>query len=122
MLLCISSGCSRTEVPASLYDAAGEVFVNEKPLESGTITFEPADGKGSVYSGQIQAGHFSVKTSAGQKRVSLTASRPSKNLGPDGKPMSEQYLPARYNAKTKLTAEVSPDGANAFEFKIKVEK
>lgn len=117
---CLLLGCSNSENQNGpvLYDVTGEVFVNGKLLANGAITLEPADGKGGVYGEQIQAGHFLVKASAGEKRVSITASRPSDELGPDGKPMDEQFIPARYNAKTKLSAEVSPNEKNIFEFKI----
>ncbi len=120
---CLSSGCSNSDnldAPV-LYDVTGEVFVNGEPLTNGAITLEPADGKGGVYGEQIQSGQFLIKASAGEKRVSITASRPSNELGPDGKPMDEQFLPAEYNAKTKLTAAVSPNEKNVLEFKIEMD-
>ncbi len=121
---CLSSGCSNSDNKDApvLYDVTGEVFVNGKPLTNGSITLEPADGKGGVYGEQIQAGHFLIKASAGEKRVSITASRPSNELGPDGKPMDEQFIPAQYNAKTKLTTKVSPNQKNVFEFKIEMDQ
>lgn len=124
VLVSISLGCLNTEDQSRpiLYDVTGEVFVNEKLLTNGAITLDPADGKGGVYSAQIQAGKFSMKASAGKKRVSVIASRPSDKLGPDGKPMPKQYLPPRFNAKTKLTAEVNPTNKNFFEFKLEVDK
>lgn len=123
-LACLSSGCSDSgnQDEPVLYDITGEVLVNGEPLAAGAIMLEPADGKGGVYGGQIQAGHFLIKASAGEKRVSITASRPSDQLGPDGKPMDEQFLPAEYNAKTKLTAKVSPDEQNVLDFKIETKK
>lgn len=116
----LSSGCSNSDNQNApvLYDVTGAVFVNGEPLTNGAITLEPADGKGGVYGEQIQDGQFLIKASAGEKRVSITASRPSNELGPDGKPMDEQFLPAEYNAKTKLTAAVSPSEKNVLEFKI----
>ena len=30
----------------------------------------------------------------------------------------EQYIPARYNMQSELTAEVKEDGANTFEFQL----
>lgn len=121
---CISLGCSNSDnldAPV-LYDVTGEVFVNGEPLTNGAITLEPVDGKGGVYGEQIQDGQFMIKASAGEKRVSITASRPSNELGPDGKPMDEQFLPAEYNAKTKLTAAVSPNEKNVLEFKIELDQ
>jgi len=117
VLACISLGCSDSDAPA-LYDVAGEVVVDGEPLADGAITLEPADGKGGVYGERIQAGTFALKASAGEKRVSITAARPSDDIGPDGKPMSEQYIPARYNAKTELTARVEVDGENRFMFEL----
>jgi len=120
ILLSLSCGCSNADGSGqpALYEVTGEVLVNGDPVDEGAITLDPADGKGGVYSAQIQSGKFSLKASAGSKRVSITASRPSEDLGPDGKPMPRQYLPPRYNAKTKLTAEVSATGENFLEFKL----
>jgi hypothetical protein len=33
-------------------------------------------------------------------------------------PAIEQYIPADYNSKTILTAEIFPEGENHFEFKL----
>lgn len=124
MLTCISLGCLNADDKrrSLLYEVTGEVFVNGELVDNGAITLDPIDGKGGVYSSQIQAGKYSMQASAGKKRVSITASRPSDKLGPDGKPMSKQYLPPRFNAKTKLAAEIKSSGKNFFEFKLEVDK
>ena len=124
MLMCISLGCSNADDAGKLrlYEVTGDVFVNGEPVDNGAITLDPVDGKGGVYSSQIQSGKYSMQASAGKKRVSITATRPSDKLGPDGKPMPKQYLPPRFNAKTKLAAEVKSSGKNFFEFKLEVDK
>ena len=121
VLVCVSFGCSKTEEGASLFDVTGEVFVDGKRLENGSITLEPADGRGGVYGEQIQNGRFELKAEAGKKKVSIFASRPSEELGPDGEPMDEQYLPKQYNTKTTLTLNVNAEGENVSEFKLKVD-
>ncbi|QDV68830.1 hypothetical protein Poly24_25430 [Rosistilla carotiformis] len=115
-------GCSNSGSGPALYEVSGEVVVDGQPLENGSITFEPVDGKGGVYGDQIQNGRYTVQVASGEKRVSILASRPSKALGPDGNPMSEQYIPASYNTKSQLTASVVADAQNEVDFTLDVGK
>ena len=43
-------------------------------------------------------------------------------IGVGGGPSPVQYLPARYNEATELTAEVTADGENTFQFDLKSDK
>lgn len=57
----------------------GRVTLNGKPVEEGTISFRPTDGKGPSAGGVIAYGEYSVpKASVGTKVVILTAIDPAK--------------------------------------------
>ncbi len=66
-------------------------------------------------------GQVSGEATAGPKTLVVTAVRQSKDkLEPaaDGQgmePVTEQYLPDRYNVKSTLTAEIKPSGDNVLE-------
>jgi hypothetical protein len=116
-LVLTSSGCGPPAVV--LYDVSGQVTVDGRPLKEGIIAFDPADGKGSAYSGTIAAGAFQLQAAAGPKNVSIMAYKMSNIPGPDGRPTHQQCLPSRYNLETTLTAEVKPQGDNTLSFALK---
>jgi len=100
----------------------GTVTLDGKPLSEGCIKFIPREGTAGPTAGAtIRDGRFSVDptkgTFAGSFRVEILATRPSGRFVTD--PVSgekialcEQYLPARYNAQSELTAEIG-DGQPA---------
>jgi hypothetical protein len=64
-----AGGCSLS--PASV---SGVVTYDGKPVESGEITFTPADGKGPTAGGKIEAGKYSVAdVHPGSKIVQVTS-------------------------------------------------
>ncbi len=92
----------------------GRVTLDGKPLESGIITFLPADGKGASGGAEIVAGRYETQLAPGEKKVSILAERVAGTQRRDpGDPNSEtfevkqQYLPARYNTATTLRATIS---------------
>ncbi|WP_254507563.1 hypothetical protein [Anatilimnocola floriformis] len=92
----------------------GTVTVNGQPVEKGVIDFASLDSAPVSPSLEIVGGRYRGKISVGMKRVSISAPvvterRPEHN-GP-GAPMLEvtkESLPAKYNASTELTLEVTP--------------
>jgi hypothetical protein len=64
----------------------GEVQIDGTPVENGTITFEPADGKGPVVGGPITHGHYEVTGLPGKKNVLITSSRSTGKKVPAGPP------------------------------------
>jgi hypothetical protein len=104
----------------------GTVTLDGKPLENGQITFVPqADTKGPTAGATIAGGKFLVSAAggpfAGKFRVDITASRPSGKKIADrftGKLTDEceQFIPARYNSQSQLTADVKAGVENRFEF------
>jgi len=119
--LAVHVGCSGGSGLPAAYPVAGLVTVDGEPLNEGTITFEPADGKGGVYGGPIRAGRYDVKVASGPKKVSIIGMKDLGVLGPDGKPAPSQFLPAKYNTRTELTAAVEPR-TNDIPFALTAEK
>ncbi|HWL06823.1 MAG TPA: hypothetical protein VNQ76_00255 [Planctomicrobium sp.] len=121
-LLCVlnmGSGCfqGKSDGP-DLFMVTGTVTVDNEPLPLAVITFDPEDGIAGSYGGEIRNGTYSFRSAAGPKKVTIMASRPSNNLGPDGLPGMEQYLSERYNMKTELTANVVAGEKNAISFQL----
>jgi hypothetical protein len=100
-------GCGGSPVPVS-----GTVTFEGKPLPEGDIIFTDLEGKVAPDAGKIRDGSYSVAVKPGKKKVEIRASKPI--ALPPGKkgPMGEgemwvDYIPARYNTKSELAAEVS---------------
>jgi hypothetical protein len=55
-------GCGDSSGLAKRYPVSGTVKYNGKPLERGTISFVPADGKGRAAGGTITDGRYSLTT------------------------------------------------------------
>lgn len=123
--LLILGGCGRNDGREML---EGSVAIDGKPLESGYILFRSSEaGKSQATGANIAAGTFRIagkrSVQPGKFRVEITASRNSGQKTADqltGKPVDaiEQFIPARYNSQSELTADVKAGGANQFEFKI----
>lgn len=120
LMLC--SGCDRGRPPVY-----GEVTFDGKPVEDGTITFEPADGQGPATGGKIAAGRYEVTGDAaplpGKKIVRIFAVRKTGRRVTDRLMGTvdevEPYIPDIYNQRTTLVREVSKDGAQQIDFKLK---
>ena len=110
------------------YTVSGNVTLDGNPVAEGDIIFRAADGKGRSDAGMITGGTFAFEATAGKKLVAITAVRevPGKfdESNPGEKvPMREQYIPAQYNEKTTLEAEVGESGDNSgLKFELTSEK
>jgi hypothetical protein len=51
--------------------------------------------------------------------VEISSYRLSGKKTPQGRPIGEMYIPKRYNDDSELTAEVTPNGENKFDFVLK---
>ena len=106
----------------------GTVTLDGQPLAEGSIRFHPIDGtEGPTAGGKIENGEFSLLpqggTFPGKYQVEITSTRKTGQqipaaLGDGMVDEYEQYLPARYNTQSELTAEVTESGANRFEFDL----
>jgi hypothetical protein len=123
-----ASGCGSGKVPVS-----GSVLFAGKPVEEGMITFEPADGKGSTTGGLIADGNYELQGDAaalpGEKIVRIVALRKTGRMIPAGSPSPPgtmvpeftQCIPSRYNDRSTLRVQITPDKANTHDFDLKAD-
>lgn len=101
------------------YDVSGTVTFKNEPIREGTIVFESTNPNVVGGSGPIKDGKFNFKCPAGDMRVMIYATRESGKFDPAmGAAPREQYLPAKFNTESKLTAQVKSSGANEFDFPL----
>jgi hypothetical protein len=123
LLVSFSAGCGSSPKGPATHPVSGTVTFDGEPLKTGDIQFEPEAAGTGPDAGAIVNGKFSFRAKAGKKRVKITASRDvagktMKGAMGEDIPVREDFVPERYNAKTELTADVQPKGANAFDFKL----
>ncbi|WP_146118532.1 hypothetical protein [Blastopirellula marina] len=96
----------------------GKVTYDGKPVETGEIIFiQTTDGL--VGAGQITNGEYTlVAPGTGQLQVKITANKVGDKPAPDGLPNYIPYIPAKYNDKTKLTADVEDKPENTINFEL----
>lgn len=117
LLLAVSViGCGKAG--PKKYRVAGEVTWEGEPLPDGDILFEPVGG-GIPDHGKIVAGKFDLQARPGAKKVKITATRAAGKVDPSmGMAPQIDYIPHRYNAQTKLEADVQPNDENHFDFPL----
>jgi len=113
--LALILGCGK---PSDRVEVSGTVRWQDQMLSSGTITFfRPQQIPAGA--GEIVNGKYRVQCKPGQLRVEIEAIR---EIGAvdraEGLPVQEQYLPARYNRNSTLTAEISPPGPVVLDFDL----
>lgn len=113
---CATAGCRRDG--PQRYPVAGKVSWENAPLPVGDIVLTPTDG-GVPDAGKIKDGAYELMATEGPKQVAIIAVREAGPVDPSmGMARKENYIPARYNDKTTLTATVTPDGPNEFDFSL----
>jgi hypothetical protein len=126
----ISAGCGGAQDDLPRQPVAGTVKLEGQPLKSGLIQFQPASADASTAGGAgIVEGEYSISRAEGlvpgSYRVSITSAvEPATPLPPGttpGDPVSKvkEPIPAKYNATTQLTAQVTKEGPNTFPFDLK---
>ena len=122
LLLLATFGCGGSQTIAE-----GGITLDGQPLDRGYITFRPQPGeKGPVVGGPVEKGKYVLRGAelpgGGKYRVEITASGPTgrKQLDDSGRPVDAegQILPAKYNQRTQLQAELKPGGPNKFDFTV----
>lgn len=114
LIACTSAGCGGVEGPERV-SVSGTVTLDGKPLADGKIAFKDAAEASATEVITITEGEFSGEITPGSKHVEI---RGYKTVTPDmpagapeaGTPIQKQILPARYNVKSDLTADVSASG------------
>jgi hypothetical protein len=126
LLVAVWCGCGNNDGRLAV---SGNVKLDGKPLPEGSIEFLPIAGTGGPTAGAtIEEGKYRIAAGrglfAGQFRVKISAQRntgrqamdPYRGVKYD---VQEQYLPARYNRKSRLEAVLTAEGANVFDFDLK---
>ena len=115
--LCIA-GCSHEP---RLHPVSGSITFEGQPIPDGDILFITPDGTRGPDPAKVLGGKYELKTTEGKKRVEISASkiRPGGARGAGGEPVPEEYVPARYNTQSELTAEVQAAAKNVFDFELK---
>lgn len=117
------AGCTPAPTGPAQFPVKGTVTFDGKPVESGRILFRKIGEGDRAYGGEITNGDYSFPSEAGKVKVEITASRiiPGKFDTSNGtqEPVGEMYIPAKYNSKSTLEAEVKSSGDNTIPFDLK---
>ena len=118
---CADSGPKRCAV-------SGIVTWKGKPLDQGVITFLAEDSAlGSGGGDMIKDGRYNIPAKQGllpgRYKVIISSADPrDKAPDPDSPPgylpVAKDRIALKYNTKTTLTAEVTPQGQNRFDFDV----
>jgi hypothetical protein len=110
-------GCSGSDGAA---DVLGEVTLDGQPLVDGVIHFFPTSGESRTESAFIREGKFQKRVPIGKHRVEISSvqARPLRPGQDADSATGGEIVPARYNTKTELTADVSK-GKNELRFELR---
>ena len=132
LLIALLVGCGSKGQPCSV---SGAVKYGGTPIHQGSIRFEPVDANlGVGVATQITSGSYEIPLDrslmAGNYMVMIFATKETGNIikAPEwlsGKPIEPykevvQYIPANYNANTKLQVELKPGENNDTNFDLQV--
>jgi hypothetical protein len=130
VLIALLVGCGSKEKDRKA--VSGTVTFKGAPLNNATIRFLPAaeSTATSQATASIDDGKYELPASQGlmpgKYQVSILSQKPLR--GPQGgkrktpgasKSKQREIIPERFNAKTTLECEVTPDGPNSFNFDLK---
>ena len=97
---------------------SGAVTFEGQPVEEGEIRLVPQDKSHATQAGKIRNGAYSVPARIGDNRVEILASRVDPTRKSEMGPVMLDFIPAKYNSASSLTANVTPDGKNTFDFAL----
>lgn len=120
----LAVGCSGPSDDLPREAVYGTVTLDGQPLANGTITFMPAGGGGTGGGSEIKDGSFSISRDAGlvpgNYNVAINASakreeraKPEQVGGTRKESqLAKELIPAKFNSKTVLKAEIKKGGGN----------
>ena len=109
---------------------SGKVTLDGKPLEQGTISFEPTTEEGTRTGGTIAKGEFHIEAMNGLPpgtylvRISAAESSgadtpaPTAAPGPRQGPPAKELIPPDWNVRSQHEVEIKDDGENNLTFDI----
>jgi hypothetical protein len=113
-LLPLALGCARSDT----IEVSGAITWQGAPVPHGDITFISADPHIPAAAGKIVAGAYAFRCKPGSKRVEIRSYHLTGKTTSEGVPIGEMYIPAKFNSESALTANVSFDGNNRFDFNM----
>lgn len=119
----LAAGCGSRGRRLDLLPVSGTVTLDGKPLADGRIELRMLEGDHRGFGGPIREGRYRIETLVGKYSVAITAWRDTgkidrmSNPGYES-PIREMYIPARYNDRSDLTAEVLRDQKNVIDFSL----
>jgi hypothetical protein len=130
--LVLLTGCGGSTDNLPRQAVSGTVTLDGKPLERGTISFQPDSGLPTAAAVAITAGSYSMARAQGlvpgAYKVLISSTPPAQVTidpatgmpPPPGKPTPppKELLAAKYNASSTLSAEVKEGTANRFDFAL----
>jgi hypothetical protein len=100
---------------------SGKVTFDGQPLANGTIVFAPTGGtKGPMAMTESANGQYAITNNApvgGKHTVKIEGFRDTAKKDELGRVIGEQFIPAKYNEKTTLSAEIAK-GSNSHDFAL----
>jgi hypothetical protein len=115
------SGCDSGHKPLEITEVSGTVNLDGKPLPEGEVMLVNSAGEPPDVLPVIN-GEFSGPARMGPMRVEIRAYRPGKTpttpIPAESQVGPENYLPARFNSTTTLTAEVTDGGLKPARFDV----
>jgi len=115
-------GCSPAATGPAEYPVTGTVTLDGAPIAEGRILFRKIGDGDRGFGAEIKDGKYSLNSEAGKVKIEITAARPvpGKFHSPNGtpEPVMEAIVPAKYNSKTTLEAEVKPSSDNTIPFEL----
>lgn len=123
LVLAVVAGCGSRGRRLDLLPVSGTVTFDGKPLADGRIEVRMLDGDRRGFGGHIRQGRYRIDTLAGKYSVVITAWRDTGRIDRTSNPgyespIREMYIPARYNDRSDLTAEVLRDQKNVVNFSL----
>lgn len=94
----------------------GAVTLDGQPVAEGNISFDSPDGKSGA--GAIKGGTYTAEVPAGKKTIRIHATKATGKKGQYGEDVVEELIPRQYNADSKESVEVKPQGENKFDFPL----
>jgi hypothetical protein len=100
------------------YKISGAVTFDGQAIEKGEIIFVAVEKELGPDVGMIKNGKYEARVKAGKKRVEIRASREAIGKKNPMGPVYEDYIPACYNSRSTLTADIAAGGKKQWDFHL----
>ena len=123
LLIALSAGCGSSDTRI-----IGTVTFNGTPVEEGSISFEPVDGKGTVLGGPIAGGKYDIRSqtpvTGENKLVRIIGVRKTgrkvRNPESASEVMEEveMFVPRQYNSESTQKVQLKSNVPNTHNFEL----